>query len=154
MSDRDALADCICSWNHFSNACLAKIHDDLLRSETDAGAVTAVFQVSETISADFVQLTHNMYSSFLHNLPSSPAKAKSQTTHVAQFCIQPCCCYFSAFPNANAMHALQSSTAIAGLTPARQKGLLPLHRRLFGLAATFVPLSLSPACPRTATACS
>ena len=32
------------SWNHFSNSCLKSIHDDLLRAETDLGAVTAVFQ--------------------------------------------------------------------------------------------------------------
>lgn len=32
------------SWNHLSNECLAKIHDDLLRAETGLGAVTAVFQ--------------------------------------------------------------------------------------------------------------
>lgn len=36
----------ITSWNHFCNADLKDIHDDLLRAETDLSAVTAVFQVS------------------------------------------------------------------------------------------------------------
>ena len=31
-------------WNHFTNSCLANIHDDLLRAETGLDAVTAVFQ--------------------------------------------------------------------------------------------------------------
>lgn len=34
------------SWNHYSNACLENIHDDLLRAETGMGDVTKVFQVS------------------------------------------------------------------------------------------------------------
>lgn len=38
------VADLDDSWNHFSNSCLKSIHDDLLRAETDLGAVTAVFQ--------------------------------------------------------------------------------------------------------------
>lgn len=33
-------------WNHYSNACLENIHDDLLRAETGVGDVTKVFQVS------------------------------------------------------------------------------------------------------------
>ena len=32
------------TWNHLSDACLATIHDDLLRAESGMGAVTSVFQ--------------------------------------------------------------------------------------------------------------
>ncbi|TIB64422.1 hypothetical protein E3P78_01186 [Wallemia ichthyophaga] len=34
----------VSTWNHYSNACLENIHDDLLRAETGVGDVTKVFQ--------------------------------------------------------------------------------------------------------------
>ncbi|SGY44286.1 BQ5605_C001g00138 [Microbotryum silenes-dioicae] len=36
------------TWNHLSNACLANIHDDLLRAETGLDTVTACFQYIST----------------------------------------------------------------------------------------------------------
>ncbi|SCV74367.1 BQ2448_6799 [Microbotryum intermedium] len=36
------------TWNHMSNACLANIHDDLLRAETGLDTVTACFQYIST----------------------------------------------------------------------------------------------------------
>ncbi len=36
------------TWNHLTNACLANIHDDLLRAETGLGAVSACFQFIST----------------------------------------------------------------------------------------------------------
>ena len=37
------------SWNHLSNACLANIHDDLLRAESAYDSVTACFQCESVV---------------------------------------------------------------------------------------------------------
>ncbi|KAK4696886.1 hypothetical protein P7C70_g8300, partial [Phenoliferia sp. Uapishka_3] len=38
------------TWNHLTNACLANIHDDLLRAETGLDSVTACFQYSQALA--------------------------------------------------------------------------------------------------------
>lgn len=37
------------SWNHLSRECLSKIHDDLLRAETEIDTITAVFQCQSSV---------------------------------------------------------------------------------------------------------